>query len=387
MKVVICGDTHIGAVFGLGSSKVEGGNTRVDDYSRTLNYIADYCIKNNVDVFIQTGDVFDSRNPSPEHMDIFNNVLRKLSMAGVSSGIIMGNHDYRRSGNTFSSAISSLSSKHYSNIKIALEPEIIEIKKDNDSLNILLLPYRDRKIYGTGNTKSDSIQYEKEVSDLIKKCNSEYPIIAVGHNFFKEGSYSDYGGLEVLIRPSAFELCDMVVMGHYHTFKILKKKAPIAIYSGSMEKLNFGDKDINKYFIEYESLSKKVKIIKSPVRELINNSIDLSMYNIEDFWKVLKEELSKIDFSDKIVRYNIAIQGKYLGSIKKNEIRNILFEMGAYHISKITLEPVFNKLIRDSSVLEFKDDISRTKAFIETQPYDDDLKEKLCNEAKLIIGR
>ena len=31
MRAVICGDTHIGAIFGLGKNNGRGGNTRVDD--------------------------------------------------------------------------------------------------------------------------------------------------------------------------------------------------------------------------------------------------------------------------------------------------------------------------------------------------------------------
>ena len=31
MRAIICGDVHIGAVFGLGGGNGSGGNTRVDD--------------------------------------------------------------------------------------------------------------------------------------------------------------------------------------------------------------------------------------------------------------------------------------------------------------------------------------------------------------------
>ena len=113
MRVVICGDSHIGATFGLGKSNGAGGNTRVDDYKKSLNYIADYCISENVDAFIQTGDIFESRSPTPEHMEIVDDVLKKLSDANITSVVIMGNHDYRRSGDSFTSAISSLPAKNY----------------------------------------------------------------------------------------------------------------------------------------------------------------------------------------------------------------------------------------------------------------------------------
>src|SRR5690606_10388512 len=100
MKVVICGDSHIGAVFGLGGPNGKGGNTRIDDYEKTLNYIVDYCIENNVDVFVQTGDAFDKRNPTAEQLEVFNRALKKLSTHNIFSVVIMGNHDYKKTGPT-----------------------------------------------------------------------------------------------------------------------------------------------------------------------------------------------------------------------------------------------------------------------------------------------
>lgn len=387
MKLVICGDTHIGAVYGLGQTKPDGGNTRIDDYEKTLNNIVDYCIDNSVDLFVQTGDAFDSRNPSPEHMSVFNSALRRLSKAGIASAVIMGNHDYRRSGNTFTSAISELAGKHYPNVRIVLEPQVLEIKKGEDLSQVILLPYRDRKMYEGNSTEEDSLLYEEEVKSLIDSCDDNHSIVAIGHNFFKERGYNDYGGLEVLIDFDAFEKCDLVVMGHYHEFKVLRKVKPVAIYSGSMEKLNFGDEKVEKFFIEFETEKKKIKIVKSPVRQLVNGNTDLSMYDEEHFWKALKDEFSKIDFKDKIVRYHIAIQGKVMTAIKKADIKNMIYEEGAYFVSKVTLEPIFNRMVKDSLVLKHKDDLSRTEAFIASQPYDDKLKEKLINEARLIIGK
>ena len=52
MRAVICGDTHIGAVFGLGRPNGLGGNTRVDDYEATLNSIIDYTISSKADIMI-----------------------------------------------------------------------------------------------------------------------------------------------------------------------------------------------------------------------------------------------------------------------------------------------------------------------------------------------
>ena len=93
MRSIICGDTHIGAVFGLGRPNGRGGNTRVDDYESTLNSIIDYTIESKADIFIQTGDLFEHRDPSPQHMKIVDKALKRLSNANIATFVLMGNHD------------------------------------------------------------------------------------------------------------------------------------------------------------------------------------------------------------------------------------------------------------------------------------------------------
>ena len=79
MKIAICGDVHIGAVFGLGKQTEDGSNTRIKDYCKTLDYCIQYCIDNNIDAFIQTGDLFEKRNPTPLEIEEADKAIRKLS--------------------------------------------------------------------------------------------------------------------------------------------------------------------------------------------------------------------------------------------------------------------------------------------------------------------
>ena len=53
-------------------------------------------IDNKVDVFIQTGDLFDTRNPSSDLIKIVDSEIKRLSDANISSFMMMGNHDYKK---------------------------------------------------------------------------------------------------------------------------------------------------------------------------------------------------------------------------------------------------------------------------------------------------
>lgn len=386
MRVIICGDTHIGAIFGLGSANGTGGNTRVDDYEKTLNYIIDYAIETKADAFIQTGDAFESRTPSPEDMNVINQAILKLSMANITSVIIMGNHDYRRTGDVFTSAISSLAVRYYPNTRIVLEPQVLSLGgKDKEGADIVLLPYRDRRMYEGKNVIEDSALYDSQVRELLDSCSGDKPIIAIGHNFFYEGSYEDYGGNEILTNINTYKKCDLVAMGHYHNFRVLRKKNPIAIYTGSMEKLNFGDADIDKFFIDYDTEKHKVKVLKCPSRELYDGFTDLSMYDFDDFKRYLEREINELDLQDKIVRLKVAIKDKIRGSVKKGEIEKMLYNQGAFYVSRVNIEPVFTRIVKDNTILKQKDDASRFKAYVESQDFDELTKSKILSEAEQIM--
>lgn len=385
MRIVICGDSHIGAVYGLGGPNGTGGNTRVDDYEKTLNYIVDYCIENKADAFIQTGDAFDKRNPAPEHVEVMNRALKKLSMNNIMAVVLMGNHDYKKTGPSYTSSISTIPAKDMPNVRVVLSKEIISLSKGEESVNLLLLPFLDRRLLPGKSTKEDSEIYEKQIISMINSA-VEHPIVAVGHNFFYEGTYNDYGGAEVLVKPSAFKGCDLVAMGHLHQFRVINKKDPIALYTGSMEKINFGDANVQKVFIDYDTEEKKVKIQKTPTVDLIDSTIDLSEYTFDNIEDSISEKLQKLDVNEKIVRVNLKLSESALGAVTKSAVEKMLYDNGAHFVSRVLFEQVYKKIVRSSSILEEKDSYKMFENFVKGQEYSEDLEKEILSTAKNIIG-
>ena len=388
MRAIICGDAHIGAVFGLGRSNGEGGNTRVDDYEASLNYIIDHTIESGADIFIQTGDMFEFRDPDVRHMKIVDNALKKLSNANISTFVIMGNHDYRRNGESFSSSLSSLAATDYPNVRIVLEPEIIQVcRSDGDATNLLLLPFRDKRMYSGKSNKEQSLSFEDQIQTMIAASPEGEPLIAVGHNFFYEGSYNDFGGSELMVRPSAFNGCDAAFMGHLHQFRVVRRASPVCIYTGSMEKSNFGDANVDKYFIDFDLTAKKASFKKVPSRGLLDFS---TKFNEDDF-STIKDSISKniesLDIKDKIVRYKITINEDLAPVMDKKFISDKLYEHGAFYVSKVIIEVIAKRIVRDNSVLAHQDDLSMFKAFVESQELEPEVFDEIMAEAKIIMEK
>lgn len=385
MKVAVLGDTHFGAVFGLGKPTEDGSNTRIKDYQKSMDFCIQYCIDNNIDAFVQTGDLFEKRNPSPVDTDAADEAIRKLSAANIPTFIIMGNHDYKRFGGTYTSALLSMPAKHYSNVRILIKPEVISVTNERfERVNLLLMPFRDKRMYSGKTTKENSELYEQEVHSLFEGCNKKYPTIFVGHNFFYEGSYSEYGGSEVLIKPDTFKDFNASFMGHYHAQKDIKKSIN-CYYTGSMERNNFGEAKQKKYLMVFDSVTNSVEKVEIPVKELEEITLDLSRTEVEDVFQELDQALSGSDISGKIARMRITIPEKMSSIITKTEIEKKMYDLGADFVSKVMVEYKYEKLKRDTSALKESSDYKIFEKFLESQVVLPELKNKILEKAKEIM--
>lgn len=386
MKTIILGDSHVGAVFSMGHPNGAGGNTRVDDYEKSLNFVINYAIENKADIFISTGDVFEVRAPTTEHIQIVDRCIKRLSDAGIFSIILMGNHDYRRTGDLFTSALSTMQANSYQNVRILLEPEVINYSnKKNESQSMLLIPFRDKRMYTAQTSKESTDLFNKHIVDLVDTVDAKSASLAVGHNFYYEGNYFDFGGHEVLAAPDSFSKLDAVVMGHYHQFKLVRKTSPITYYIGSMERTNFGDANVDKYFLIFDSISKSFESVKIPVRDLLDIEFDLSSSTAFTYLQDYGKQLEKLNLSEKICRAKIKIKDGMQSLFSRTEIEKTLYSNGAFHVAKILWDIEQVRLQKDIGILSNKTDFEIFKAFAETQNLDNTFMQKLLSEAKKIM--
>jgi exonuclease SbcD len=386
MKTLICGDVHIGAVFGLGRSNGNGGNSRVDDYEKTLNYIVDYTISNGIDVFIQTGDLFEVRNPTTEHMHIADRAIKKLSDANVFSIFIMGNHDYKKIGETYTSALSTMQANSYPNVRILLKPEVISYAtKSGEQQAMLLLPYRDKRMYNAIGTKEATDAFNEQIKSLSLRMMDDCSKIAVGHNFFFDGNYFDFGGHEVLASPDSFIGADVVIMGHHHEFRQVRKTAPKTFYSGSMERTNFGDAKVDKFVLIFDSETKEVSTHKIPVKDLEDITLDMSSSTSIDYLDNFKEGIKDLNLKDKICRVSLKIKDGTQSIFSRSDIEKVLYDLGASHVSKVLWDVNQVRLEKDKSILEKKNDFEIFEAFLNTQNLEASFMQKMLEEAKRIM--
>ncbi len=300
MKIVIIGDIHLGASFAYGRPDIETGvSSRLLDYEKTLSYIISYIIANKIELCIMLGDIFETRNPSPQQVVIFYRQLKRLSDSGVTSYVLMGNHDYVKT-RKITSSLDPLKEIHLPNVSIFTDIALAKFSDTaGEKINVLLMPYRNRQSYDKSLNDEAIKELTQELLNAKEAADSSAPTLLCGHMMMEGTIPSDAGeyGLNELVLPfDIFNGIDVVINGHIHRASILKEN-PVFIYSGSMECKDFSEKEHEKCFLIYDTNKTGIDSIEFKfleTRKFIDFEIDYSTnFPKEPTLSILEEISSK----------------------------------------------------------------------------------------------
>ena len=388
MKLQIVGDWHIGAGLNLGKTNPETQiNTRLMDFSNTFNSIVDSACENGVEVLVLTGDVFETRQPTPVQINECVKCIRRAIDKGLKIFIAAGNHDQQRSGNI--TTIDFLGYIGLENLKVAQTITSFQVGQ----VNLILLPYHDRKSLGV-ESNSDAANLIKEKISSVKK-DGMYNLI-VGHFMMENTAEADnpegYSISEILLPVKIFEGIDAVVMGHVHRPDVLSKENPIIIYSGSMDRVSIGEKSHNKSTVLIDTKKNKFKLIPTKVRSMYDLDFNLSddpndfgpQINMMIFDKISEFGLEN-NLQDSIVRINIRVKESDAVHLNQNKIKEHLVSLGVHSIYAIQVYSFKPKQVRDSKINETTDQKKAMLSYLDNINESDTIKARLKKEALNII--
>jgi len=391
VKIAIIGDTHFGSSYAIGKLDPETQlNTRLLDFANTFNNIIDSFIERDVKIVILTGDIFDTRHPTASQLKIFSQCISRATSKGIENIIIVvGNHDQQRHTNT--TTIDLYQELHLNSVRVYSGLGTYQVSDDTD---LILLPYADRKMLG-GKTSDEAINNLKH--QLNSVINGLYGNkILIGHLMLKEdvvNIYPDEFSLSELIVPlDVFNDLDIVVMGHVHKPGVISDKKPIIIYSGSMDKVSFGERDHNKSAIVIDTESMEVEIINTKVRNLHSIYLDYSEYPNPLKSKIMKKLTADINFfdvkhniKDSIVKVSLKIKDSDLYYVKQNEIKRLVQDKGVHNCSGVHVTVVNSRQLRNSKINEGLESKKAIAAFINNLTETEQDKTRLLKCANQII--
>ena len=267
MKLLHFADAHIDMA-NYGRHDPETGlPVRVLDFLKSLDTIVDAAISENVDMVIFAGDAYKDRSPAPTFQREWGRRIMRLSQAKIPTLLLVGNHDISPAAGR-AHALQEFKTLKVPFVRVLDEPCFL---KPGDLWNVpvqvIAMPWiaRSGLMAATGETDSKEAfsRIEETIGDLIeewvKESDPSLPIIFTAHASIEGATF---GGERLVMLGNDLVLSGSLVknprfsyvaMGHIHKPQDVNKGfQPPVIYPGSIERVDFGEAQDDKYFIVAE---------------------------------------------------------------------------------------------------------------------------------------
>ena len=349
MKVLHFSDLHIGYERYSKTTDLETGlDDRIVDFLNVFDELINYAIEEDVDLVLFAGDAFKTRNPTPTHLREFSKRLLKLTNNNIPVVLVVGNHDIPAVKQRATS-LDIFPTMNIDKVTVIDKLKLYTIDtKNSGPIQIIGLPWPRFGTFTSSIRKNDPNMKVEEITKTIvnmfdssikielEKLNKDIPCIFSGHLSVMEAKTSTETLMSItndpllstqfFIRPE-FEY---VGLGHIHKDQILNENPPV-IYSGSLERVDFGEKDDEKgFYICGLDTNKKqgerlidYKKIKVSARTFNEIKIHIPKNEIYPD-KYIQEKLSSEYIKDSIIRIELEATREHFESINNAEIKKIL---------------------------------------------------------------
>jgi exonuclease SbcD len=239
---------------------------RVMDFLKSLDTIVDTAIAEKVDLVLFAGDAYKDRSPAPTFQREWGRRIMRLSRAGIPTLLLVGNHDLSPALGR-ANAMETFDTLDVPHVRVIDRP--LFLKPDDLGglpLQVIALPWiaRSGLIAHMGLSAAEPQQVyealETRLTDLVNEWLTEadpsLPTVLTAHASVQGASY---GGERTVMLGGDLVLSgslvkdprlDYVALGHIHKPQNLNKGAhPPVIYPGSIERVDFGEVEDEKFFI------------------------------------------------------------------------------------------------------------------------------------------
>ncbi|MDP3788733.1 MAG: exonuclease SbcCD subunit D [Candidatus Chromulinivorax sp.] len=317
IKFIHTADIHFGMEnYGRIDSKT-GIHSRLLDFEQSLNTCIDYAIEHDIDFFMFSGDAYKTATPSPTQQKLLMRCFMRLYQAKIPLVIVVGNHDNPLSFGKANS-LDIFGSLPIDGFHVFAKPDTLVLQTKSGPIQIVGIPWPNRhnialkEDYYVQTALDITEQISQALAQIITKLASQLdptlPAILAGHLTVSNGLFSGserkaiYGHDPVLM-PSQLAIApfDYVALGHLHRFQNLNEGGIPIIYSGSIDRIDFGERKEEKGFVVVSISDTKMcsfEFIQLKTRPFIQIDVIL-----ED------EAISKIDHTSQMLialkRYNL----------------------------------------------------------------------------------
>ncbi len=277
MKLLHFADAHID-MSNYGRHDPETGlPLRVLDFLKSLDTIIDTAIDEKVDLVIFAGDAYRDRSPAPTFQREWGKRIMRLSKASIRTLLLVGNHDLSPAIGR-ANAIHEFDTLEIPHVTVLARPQFLSAEKMGLPVQVIAIPWVSRSglVASTDISLADGgevfTNIEERLTSLVDKWLDEdvdplLPVIMTAHASVQGAKLGSERtimlGADMILPGSLVKdaRLDYVALGHIHKPQDLNENAhPPVIYPGSIERVDFGEVDDEKFFIVAEVERGKTRV-------------------------------------------------------------------------------------------------------------------------------
>ena len=249
LTVLHFADAHID-IAGYGRhDPLTGLPLRVLDFLNALDRIVDTAINEHVDLVLFAGDAYKDRTPSPTYQREWGRRIIRLSQAGITTLLLIGNHDLSPATGR-ANALQEFDTLQVPHIHVLNKPAFLGPPElENLPLQVLAIPWISRSglmaalELSAGQPEKVLAEIEERLSQLIQRwleaADPQLPTILTAHASVQGAQYGSERSVMLgsdLVLPGALvrdARLDYVALGHIHKAQNLNENGyPPVVYPG-----------------------------------------------------------------------------------------------------------------------------------------------------------
>jgi DNA repair protein SbcD/Mre11 len=356
MKIIHFADLHLGMETYGRINPETGLSSRLEDYLNALDRLVDYAIDNRIDLVVFCGDAYKTREPSQTQQREFAKRIKRLSDGGVPLFLLIGNHDLPNALGR-ATTIEIFDTLSIPGVTVANRPGIHRIETKSGTIQIAALPWVRRSALlskeDTRNLNFTQINEKLQetltriIADQSSQLDPALPSILAAHVWVLNASVGSEKSMSIgqehmlLLGSVALPAFDYIALGHIHKGQVLKESPP-SIYSGSLERLDFGDENDEKgfYLVEIDDVRMGTRTVRYRfhsigARRFFTLRIDIQPNDPDPTSTVLRAiDEDQVKIKDAITRIDITIPAAISNRLRDSDIRNKIKDAYYLTISK-----------------------------------------------------
>ena len=394
-------DLHIGMENYGRLDPATGVNGRVRDFLHRFDDLINYGLEHEVDLVVFAGDTFKTRNPNPTYQRAFARRVKRLADAGVPVVLLVGNHDLPTMTQRASS-VDIFRTLDVPNVIVGWEERVHTIKTRHGPVQVATLPYPIRqRLLAHDKYRGRSIeQLDQAIQDIVteivqmmaKQLDPKLPSVLTAHlsvsgaTFGSERSVMIGRDAVILKSVLADPAWDYVALGHVHMHQSLNDgQYPPVVYSGSLERIDFGEEGQVKGFcwIELARGETTWRFVEVNARPFVTVRADVRQ--APDPLMALRQTVAARDLQGAVVRLIIRLKAEQEPLIRDRDVRAFLSD--AYFIGGINREVERETRVRLGNLApEEMTDPELLSKYLETKNTEPERAKTLLEHAETIFA-